>query len=399
MAKALAPTPATSPKPRIVTLEEVCAGAALEQLTPLPKVAWDELALATCRKLSAQYVGASDGRVPNHIFDVPKWVFLEYLAETGRFVFHGSKETDLSELRPRVAGDNLVGTIRPRVYASSSSLLAIFSAILDRRRRRTPGGPGVSSVFNVPIGGNAGHWRHRAHIAVDHRLLPGAPWTTGCVYVLPIGAFTADYQGIRWFSERPVRPLATIRFAPHEWPLLDRVRGVNLAASVARFNDNGVGFPWWGDSAMFPNREDRPYIRRAQAILDEHFEEKISLTELAELAGVSPYHLQRTFLAATGLSPLHYQINLRVARARSLLCSGRSIADSAAEVGFGDQSQLTRHFQRILGIPPGRFASDRKNRQDGVLQLRDNWHRGSERTDCHAGVPGDGRPVNSEPTQ
>jgi AraC-like DNA-binding protein len=369
---------ATTPKPRLVTLEEVCACAALEQLSPLSSVDWDEPTLATCRELSAQYVGVAEGRVPEHTFDVPKWVFLEYLAETGHYLFHGSKEPDLSELRPRVAGDNLVGTNRPRIYASSSPLLAIFSAILDRRRGGTPGGPGVSSVFNLPVCGNVGHWRHRVHIAVDHRLLPNAPWTTGCVYVLPIGPFTADYQGIRWFNERPVRPLARIRFAPHEWPLLDQVRGVNLAASVARFNDSAAGFPWWGDSALFPGRADRPYIRRARAILDEHFAEKISLTELAEETGVSPHHLQRTFLAATGLSPLHYQVDLRIARARSLLCLGRSIADIAAEVGFGDQSHLTRHFRRIFGISPGRFASDRKNRQDVALLLAKNGQRVSE---------------------
>ena len=79
-----------------MTLEEVCASAALEQLTPLPNVTWNEEMVATCRDLTVQYIGVAAGRIPNHIVDVPKWVFLEYLAETGHYLFHGSKKPDLS---------------------------------------------------------------------------------------------------------------------------------------------------------------------------------------------------------------------------------------------------------------------------------------------------------------
>jgi AraC family transcriptional regulator len=87
----------------------------------------------------------------------------------------------------------------------------------------------------------------------------------------------------------------------------------------------------------------------------------ISLKKVAEAAHISPSHLLRIFKRATG-SPLHqFLIRLRVNRARELLLTGNaSIADVAAEVGFADQSHLTRHFKRLLGTTPKKILHDLK---------------------------------------
>jgi AraC-like DNA-binding protein len=288
---------------------------------------------------------------------VPKWVFLEYLARTGQFLFHGSRRPDLAELQPRVAGDYLIGSHQARVYATSSGLMAAFSAILNRRQGA--GGVGISSILSLPLSGRAEPWQQRVHIAVDYRLLPTAPWTSGCVYVLPKDGFTPDCQGIRWYRETPVRPLARIAWAAHEWPMLEGVRAVNLDASIRRFNRNPRGLPWFGDPDLYPARPNRQSLCRARVYVEEHFAEKISLEQLGNLADMSPFHLARTFRAATGLSPFQYQLHLRLTRARSLLCSGKSAAAVAASTGFVDQSHLTRHFKRALGLTPGRFLASR----------------------------------------
>ncbi len=51
-------------------------------------------------------------------------------------------------------------------------------------------------------------------------------------------------------------------------------------------------------------------------------------------------------------------------RARRLLRSRRRIADVAAATGFADQSHLNRHFKRLVGITPARYAAQGKNVQD-----------------------------------
>ena len=56
------------------------------------------------------------------------------------------------------------------------------------------------------------------------------------------------------------------------------------------------------------------------------------------------------------MTPHAYQIQLRVRHAKALLRAGRPIASAAAEAGFYDQAHLTRHFTRIVGVPPGRYT-------------------------------------------
>lgn len=81
----------------------------------------------------------------------------------------------------------------------------------------------------------------------------------------------------------------------------------------------------------------------------------VSLADIAAAAHLSTYHLTRVFKKATGVTPHQYLVQVRVNSARHLLTAGagdRSLADIASAVGFADQSHLTRHFKRLLGVTP-----------------------------------------------
>ena len=97
-------------------------------------------------------------------------------------------------------------------------------------------------------------------------------------------------------------------------------------------------------------------VRRAKARLDEATDENIALADLASEAGVTPFHLIRSFRASMGLTPHQYVIQLRLARARALLRAGSPATDVAHAVGFSDQSHLHRHFKRFMGLTPGQYA-------------------------------------------
>jgi AraC-like DNA-binding protein len=97
-------------------------------------------------------------------------------------------------------------------------------------------------------------------------------------------------------------------------------------------------------------------VRRARAFLHDALADKVSLDDLAEYAALDKFHLVRAFRAEVGLPPYEYLTYLRVARARELLRSGRRVAEAAQAVGFYDESQLHRHFRRIVGVPPGVYA-------------------------------------------
>ncbi|GAB3982252.1 AraC family transcriptional regulator [Plantactinospora veratri] len=103
---------------------------------------------------------------------------------------------------------------------------------------------------------------------------------------------------------------------------------------------------------------ERVAVRRSTEYLQEHADQNVTLEALAEIAGLSPFYLCRVFRAAVGMTPHAYQTQTRVRRAKSLLRAGLPITVAATEAGFYDQAHLTRHFKRLVGLPPGRYARD-----------------------------------------
>jgi AraC-like DNA-binding protein len=96
-------------------------------------------------------------------------------------------------------------------------------------------------------------------------------------------------------------------------------------------------------------------VRTARAILHERLDSPPSLAELAAAVDTGPFALLRAFRAAYGMPPHAYLTNQRILRARALLEGGLRPAQVAALVGFTDQAHLTRHFKRIVGVPPGAY--------------------------------------------
>ncbi|WP_432515034.1 helix-turn-helix transcriptional regulator [Kineococcus sp. SYSU DK001] len=101
---------------------------------------------------------------------------------------------------------------------------------------------------------------------------------------------------------------------------------------------------------------DVPLARRLRALLDEHVVDGISLTEASRELSASTAHLVRTFTREVGMPPHAYLTGRRVDLARRLLLAGHRPAEAAALAGFHDQPHLNRHFRRVLGTTPGRFA-------------------------------------------
>jgi AraC-like DNA-binding protein len=102
---------------------------------------------------------------------------------------------------------------------------------------------------------------------------------------------------------------------------------------------------------------ERSAVEKAKELLLDRFRENVRLDELAEHAGLDKYHLVRAFRARHGVPPYEYLTHARILFARKLLLRGKRPSDVAAAVGYCDQSQLHRHFVRIVGITPGRYRA------------------------------------------
>lgn len=107
-------------------------------------------------------------------------------------------------------------------------------------------------------------------------------------------------------------------------------------------------------------------VRLARAFLHDALADKVTLDDLAAHAGLDKFHLVRAFRAEVGVPPYEYLTHARVAAARLLLERGARVAEAAHAVGFYDESQLHRHFRRIIGITPGQFAKSFQHRPSGA---------------------------------
>lgn len=96
-------------------------------------------------------------------------------------------------------------------------------------------------------------------------------------------------------------------------------------------------------------------VRRVREFIRENAAENIKLQDLAEIARLSPFHLNRTFSAQVGMPPHEYQNQLRIEKAVQLIVQKKLLAEIAFDTGFSDQSHFNRFFKRYTGVTPKRF--------------------------------------------
>jgi AraC-like DNA-binding protein len=98
---------------------------------------------------------------------------------------------------------------------------------------------------------------------------------------------------------------------------------------------------------------------RARELLAQRMTDPPTLEALATELGTGPFALLRAFRDRYGMPPHTWLTDARVRRAGLLLTAGVPPSEVAAAVGFWDQSHLTRHFTRIVGVPPGAYQRER----------------------------------------
>jgi AraC family transcriptional regulator len=99
-------------------------------------------------------------------------------------------------------------------------------------------------------------------------------------------------------------------------------------------------------------------LRRVRDYVEAHLDDDLSLTVLADIACLSPYHFSRSFKEATGVGPQRYVIQRRIERAKALMRrTNQPLALIAQDAGFADQSHLTSTFRHEIGVTPGQFRA------------------------------------------
>ena len=94
-------------------------------------------------------------------------------------------------------------------------------------------------------------------------------------------------------------------------------------------------------------------LRRVHDHIDLHYAEPVCLTELAGLAGMSKFHLVRSFRAVFGETPIRYLNRRRIERAQDLLRHANlTVTEICMTVGFASLGSFSSRFTELVGESP-----------------------------------------------
>lgn len=100
-------------------------------------------------------------------------------------------------------------------------------------------------------------------------------------------------------------------------------------------------------------------VHRMQGYIAAHISERISLKQLSDAAGYSPWHSARIFKELTGRAPLEYIRACRLTKAALVLRDERhKIIDVAFDFVFDSHEGFTRAFSKEFGIAPKRYSKE-----------------------------------------
>ena len=107
--------------------------------------------------------------------------------------------------------------------------------------------------------------------------------------------------------------------------------------------------------------ENRRHIKSALEYITDHYSEKISISEMAQLAGFSENYFMSLFRQYVGMSCIQYVNHYRIQKAaHALEETTKSVSEIAMTHGFDNISYFNLQFRRTFGMTPREFRSKRK---------------------------------------
>lgn len=95
-------------------------------------------------------------------------------------------------------------------------------------------------------------------------------------------------------------------------------------------------------------------IQRICRYIEANLDQKLTLENLSRQAGLSPFHFQRTFKTALGISPRQYVEARRLEKVKHSLRNGETVTNSQYDAGFTSKGRLYEKNTQ-LGVSPGLF--------------------------------------------
>lgn len=119
--------------------------------------------------------------------------------------------------------------------------------------------------------------------------------------------------------------------------------------------DNHLYKPTSGDSTLY-NDKNIPKLKKILTYLRQNYDKQLTLTDMAQAAGMSPKYFCYFFKEMTGKTPVEYLKGFRIEKAsRKLLNTDASVTDIAFACGFNDLSYFIKTFKSVKNVSPAKF--------------------------------------------
>jgi AraC family L-rhamnose operon regulatory protein RhaS len=140
------------------------------------------------------------------------------------------------------------------------------------------------------------------------------------------------------------------------WDLLMLAHAVTLIVHCGRIFQHNV-------SETREKRAYMGYVTQALKYIDEHYQDELTIHDIAEHIGVSNDYFSRQFKQVTGIAPVEYLRRYRFARAMELLAGGLSVTEVSRSVGFKNLCHFSREFKNQLGVTPSQYRKQYAEQQ------------------------------------
>ena len=103
------------------------------------------------------------------------------------------------------------------------------------------------------------------------------------------------------------------------------------------------------------SKKEQERIRQIYAMVDERYQNKITVDEVAKMCNLTKPAFCRYFKKATGNTFINFLNQYRISNAKRLLMLGKNISETCYDCGFESLSYFNRTFKKVTGLNPSEF--------------------------------------------
>ncbi|QDQ02404.1 helix-turn-helix domain-containing protein [Lysinibacillus fusiformis] len=121
-------------------------------------------------------------------------------------------------------------------------------------------------------------------------------------------------------------------------------------------------------AAYVQNEEKIKMIQHTVHYMEQHYDEDLTVEQLANMAGMVRWQYSQQFKTLTGQKPTDYLVHLRIKHAKKLLCnSTEPLSKISRQIGFKDEYYFSRCFRKLTGNTPREYANIHVHTQERTV--------------------------------